>query len=162
MLRKLLFLFVVVPLVELMLLLFLADWTSAEFTVLLVIVTGVVGTFLARSQGWKTFRRIQLELSNGTLPADALLDAAMIFCAGTLLLTPGVLTDILGMTLLIPVFRRWYRGPLLRWIRRHFKVQTFHSTARDDRTRIIDSYVVDSPPVTQSPPEDTGDSSNRD
>ncbi|MFO7903351.1 MAG: FxsA family protein [Pirellulaceae bacterium] len=162
MLQKLLFLFVVVPLVELMLLLLLADWTSAQFTFLLVIVTGVVGTLLARSQGWKTFRRIQLELNNGKLPTDALLDAAMIFCAGTLLLTPGVLTDILGMTLLIPICRRWYRRRLLTWIRRHFKIQTFHSAAADDRSRIIDSYVVDSPPVNDSPRGDTGDSSNGD
>lgn len=162
MFQRLLFLFVVVPLVELMLLLLLARWISDTLTVLLVILTGLAGTMLARSQGWKTFRRIQLELNNGTLPAAALLDAAMIFSAGTLLLTPGILTDLLGMTLLMPFCRQWYRGWVLRWIRRHFQVQSFPTTPEtNDRSQIIDSCVVDRPPVTQPPPDDSERPSKR-
>lgn len=160
MLLKLLLLFVLVPLIELTLLLQLASFTSWEVALLVVIVTGIVGTLLARSQGWKTFRRIQIELNQGNLPAAALLDAAMIFCAGALLLTPGMLTDAFGMSLLIPLCRRWYRRRLMAWIRRHFRVRTFRGTAADEwgtvdeQSRVVDSYVVDPPPVTQEPPDD--------
>lgn len=140
MLLRLLALFVVVPLVELTLLLQLAHWTDPWTTLALVIVTGVVGTVLARSQGWKTMRRIRSELAAGTMPAEALMDAAMIFCAGALLLTPGILTDAFGLSLLTPFCRRWYRRRLLSWFRRHFQL---HSTAPPGHTRIIDSYVID-------------------
>ena len=120
MLLKLLALFVLVPLIELALLLLLAAKTSVLLTLVVVVATGIAGTILARSQGWKTFRRIQTDMSQGKLPTDALLDAAMIFCAGALLLTPGLLTDVLGLSLLIPFCRHWYRQRLLRWIRRNF------------------------------------------
>ncbi len=149
MLWKLLALFVLVPLVELVLLLILAAHTGLGTTLLIVVGTGVAGTLLARSQGWKTMRNIQLAVSQGKNPTDSLLDAAMIFCAGALLLTPGLLTDALGLSLLVSPVRRQYRKLLRRWISRHFQIGSFDSTVTDDRSEIIDSYVVDSPP----PPE---------
>ena len=79
MLFYLLLLFIVVPFVELALLLKLAEITSWLHTLLLVIVTGVLGTWLARSQGVRTYRKIQQSLSAGQMPTDSLLDAAMIF-----------------------------------------------------------------------------------
>ena len=145
MLLKLLVLFVVVPLIELWLLLLLADYTEWYIALLVVIATGVVGTLLARSQGWRTFRRIQTEMSEGQLPTEALMDAAMIFCAGALLLTPGMLTDAFGMSLLLPFCRRWYRRRLMVWIRRHFKVEAITPAEPVGRSKIVDSYVVDPP-----------------
>jgi len=139
-LLKLLVLFVVIPFVELTLLLQLAHWTDPWTTLGLVIITGVVGTLLARSQGWKTMQRIRSELARGAMPAEALMDAAMIFCAGALLLTPGILTDAFGLSLLTPFFRRLYRRRLLNWFRRHFQIQ---STDSPNRSRVIDSYVID-------------------
>ena len=144
MLWKLLALFVLVPMAELTLLLLLARQTSPWTALLVVLGTGVAGTLLARSQGWKTLRNIQLESSQGKIPTDSLLDAAMIFCAGALLLTPGLLTDAVGLSLLIPFFRRRYRQLLRRWIGRHFRVGSFGSTGSAERTKIIDSYIVDS------------------
>ncbi len=153
MLFKLLVLFIVVPLVELTLLLMLAQRTNALFALLVVIVTGVAGSLLARSQGWKTLRRIQVEMNAGKLPTDALADAAIIFCAGVLLLTPGMLTDAFGLSLLIPFSRRWYRNRLLTWIRRNFKVAAFESTVAGNHSQIIDSYVVDPPSIVDQPPK---------
>ena len=118
MLARLLFLFIVVPLVELTLLLTIAKYTSVTFTLGMVLVTGVVGSILARSQGWAAYRRIHQEVAGGTLPKESLLDALMILVAGMLLVTPGVITDLFGLSLLIPPCRRLYRQWAANWIRR--------------------------------------------
>ena len=82
MFKILLLLFIVVPLVELTLLLKLADSTTWEFTLGLVILPGIFGTILARSQGWRTWRQIQKQLSAGQLPGDSIVDALLILVAG--------------------------------------------------------------------------------
>ena len=145
MLGRLLLLFILVPLVELVLLLWLADLTGWQFTLLFVIVTGATGVWLVRRQGFRTWRRITEEFAASTLPAEALWDAAMILVAGALLLTPGVLTDLVGLSLLIPPCRRWYRRRLVRWFTAHTTVH-YRSAGTSAEPRntpeIIDSYVV--------------------
>ena len=144
MLLRLLLLFIVVPFVELALLLYIADMTSWQFTLGLVILTGVIGSLLARSQGWHVWQRIQSELDAGRLPAQSMLDAVMIFVAGALLLTPGVLTDLVGVSLLLPPCRAFYRRRLVKWFKRHFQVQTYgHWESPTGRSEVIDSYVIE-------------------
>ena len=146
MLGRLLLLFILVPLVELVLLLVIADHTNWQFTVSLVIITGIVGSVLARSQGFRTVRKIQDQLATGHLPTAALLDALMIFIAGAFLLTPGVLTDLFGMTLLIPICRKLYRRSLSRRFKTHFQFQQFapsQQASHQERSEVIDSYVVE-------------------
>jgi len=114
------------------------------------LVTAVVGAWLARQQGWRTWAHIRTELEAGRLPTTALLDAVMIFVAGALLLTPGMLTDLFGFSLLLPPCRRWYRKWLSRWLGQRFRIDTdfpfsASPSAEGDRDRIIDSYVVDRP-----------------
>jgi UPF0716 protein FxsA len=146
-LARLLLLFILVPLVELILLMYVADKTHWWFAASLVIVTGIVGTLLARSQGSKTYRRIHASMSQGQIPTDALIDAAMIFVAGALLLTPGMLTDVLGLSLLVPTCRHWYRRRLVRWFRARFTFQAESSEGPlPANSEVIDSYVV--PPKT--------------
>jgi UPF0716 protein FxsA len=142
---RLLVLFTVIPLVELALLLYLADLTDWRWTLGLVIVTGLIGTWLARSEGFRTYRRIQQELQAGRLPGASMVDAVMIFVAGALLVTPGILTDLFGMTLLIPVFRAYYRRRLISWFQTHFTVQSYSAGGADalgSRPEVIDSHVV--------------------
>ena len=105
MLARLLLLFILLPMVELALLLLIAEHTSALFTLGLIIVTGVLGAWLARREGTQCLSRIQKELSRGQLPGDSLVDALMILVAGALLLTPGVLTDLFGFFLLASPIR---------------------------------------------------------
>jgi UPF0716 protein FxsA len=143
---KLFLLFVTVPLVELWLLLYLSEYTGWKFTLGLVIVTGLAGSFLARLQGWRTIRRIQDELGQGKLPTDSLLDGVMILVAGALLLTPGILTDALGLSLLIPPCRRVYRALLVRWFKSRFHVESTTSDflgGTQQHSEVIDSYVID-------------------
>ncbi len=140
----LLLLFIVVPFVELALLLKLADLTSWIHALMLVIVTGVLGTWLARSQGVRCYRRIQQSLSAGQMPTDSLLDAAMIFVAGALLLTPGMLTDLLGFSLLVPFTRQLYRSWLVNRFKARFTMQaTFGNSQPRQESEIIDSYVIE-------------------
>jgi len=144
-LARLLLLFILVPLAELILLLYLAEATHWWVAVLLVLATGLVGTLLARSQGLKTYRRIHAAMSQGKVPTDALIDAAMIFVAGALLLTPGILTDAVGLSLLVPPCRRWYRRRLVQWFRSRFtfEVESSEGSARGaSGAEVIDSYVV--------------------
>jgi UPF0716 protein FxsA len=152
----LLLLFVALPLTELFLLLQLAEWTSGGFTFLLVMATGVVGAALARHQGWGVITRIRREMNYGQLPTSSLVDAVMIFVAGALLVTPGILTDLFGFSLLFPPCRRLYRHALLQWSRRHIHWESFPDTAdfpgaeQRERDRVVDSRVV-SRTVTDPP-----------
>lgn len=152
MLLRLLLLFTLIPLVELVLLLILADITSWQFTVALVLLTGLVGAALARHEGLRCLRSIRQRLADGDLPGDALLDGLLILLAGALLITPGVLTDLFGFALLLPAFRRVVKRTLAKRFRAHVHVYdptggcpppTDQPTVRD---RIIDTQVVDDLP----------------
>ena len=123
MLLRLLLLFTLVPLVELALLLLIGDQMGLPFTLGLVIVTGVVGAWLARQQGLRCWREVQRQMSQGQLPAEPLLDGLMILVAGALLLTPGVLTDALGFALLLPPIRKRVRRYLAKWFKARITVQ---------------------------------------
>ncbi|MEL6543974.1 MAG: FxsA family protein [Myxococcota bacterium] len=103
-------LFIVVPAVELALLAEVGVRIGWLPTLGIVIATGFIGAALARSQGFAVLRRIREESAQGRAPTDALTDGAMVLVAGTLLITPGVLTDMVGFALLIPPLRAVLKG----------------------------------------------------
>ena len=154
MLLRLLLLFTLIPLVELVLLIWLAAETGLGFgwTLCFVLLTGVVGAALARHEGLRCLGRVQQKLAAGELPGDALLDGLLILLAGALLITPGVLTDLFGFALLLPAFRRLIK----RWLIRRFKSRIQVSFPADGwpqpddqptgRDRIIETRVIDQPP----------------
>ncbi len=147
MLFRLLLIFCLVPLVELTLLLWLADVMGWKTTLGVVLLTGIAGSWLARRQGLSCYRRIHQELQAGRMPGDALLDALLVFFAGTLLITPGVLTDLIGFALLLPPSRGWARGVIVRWAKNRFHIdgQFDGTTGAGPFTRdeIIDVRVID-------------------
>ena len=106
---RLLLLFTLVPLVELFLLIEIGRVLGAPATIALVLVTGALGAWLARTQGLKTLARVRREWLEGQIPAEALLDGVFILLAGAVLLTPGILTDLAGFFLLVPAGRRMVR-----------------------------------------------------
>ncbi len=116
MLFGLFFLFTLVPLVELYLLIRLGTYIGAVDTVAIVIGTGIVGGLLARNQGLAVLDRIRTELNQGRLPAESLFDGLLILIAGAMLITPGLLTDGLGLLLLIPWSRRAFKSSLKKKI----------------------------------------------
>lgn len=152
MLFRLLLLLTIIPTVELMLLLWIAQHTSIGFTFALVVVTGVIGAYLARWQGVAAIRRIEEELDHRRMPADAIFDGALILVAGVLLITPGVMTDASGLLLLFPPTRRLVKAWLRHYWKGHF---TVHRYRRDgyipedrpsDHDQIIEGKVVEASP----------------
>nr|MBD3245607.1 membrane protein FxsA [Candidatus Omnitrophota bacterium] len=113
----LLLLFTLVPLIELALLIQIGQYIGTLNTVLLVIVTGVCGAYLARAQGFILIRDIRRELDQGIMPAERMLEGVIVLASGVVLLTPGILTDILGFLGLIPVTRQ----VLKRWLKYRFR-----------------------------------------
>jgi len=111
---RLLLLFIVVPLVELILLIQLGGLIGLWPTIGLVVVTGAAGASLARWQGLSVLRQIQLEMTAGKLPAGSLVDGVIILIAAALLVTPGLLTDIIGFLCLVPGFRQVMKRMLKR------------------------------------------------
>lgn len=150
MLLYLFLLFTVVPIVELSILIWIGSETEWWLPVLIVIATGVAGAWLARWQGWRVMRRIQEELHGGRMPAGALLDAVLILIAGLFLISPGVLSDIAGVLLLVPPTRGVVKHLVARWIKRNFEVRTatsaaefWHGANAAPRDEIIDVKVID-------------------
>ena len=102
--RKLLWLlplFVVVPLIEFSLLWLLGGWLGFWPTVGVIVVTGVVGTLFAKKEGLRVWRQWKRALGELRLPEEGVLSGLLLLAGGVLLITPGVLTDILGLSLLI-------------------------------------------------------------
>jgi UPF0716 protein FxsA len=116
MLAKLFLLFTLVPILELFVLIPLGSSIGVGPTLAIIIATGVLGAWLGRRQGLEAYRRIQTDLAGGQMPADAIMDGLLVLVACTLLVTPGVLTDTVGLALLIPPARK----PLKKWMRRRF------------------------------------------
>ena len=98
-------LFLVVPFVEIYLLVEIGARIGAPWTILLVVLTAIVGAWLVRVQGLATWRRFQASLSRNELPATALVEGLCLLIAGALLLTPGFFTDAVGFACLIPPLR---------------------------------------------------------
>lgn len=119
-LAQLFLLFTLVPLAELWLLLVLGRQVGLVPTLTLVVFTGALGAWLARSQGLRAFEAVQAELDSGRMPTTSLLDGLMILIAGAVLLTPGLLTDVFGFLLLAPLTRTWIRHRLAAALKRRF------------------------------------------
>ena len=106
MLLRLFLLFTLVPVVELALLIRIGGLLGTAPTLLLVIGTGFAGAWLARREGLRGWRAVRDEMAGGQLPGESLIHALLILVAGVVLITPGVLTDIAGILLLVPPVRR--------------------------------------------------------
>ncbi len=114
MLLKLFLCFTLIPVIELYLLINLGTIIGGFNTVLLVILTGFAGAWLARMEGINTMFKVQQSLNQGIMPAEELIDALIILIAGLVLITPGLLTDVFGLLLLWPYSRNWFKRLLRR------------------------------------------------
>jgi UPF0716 protein FxsA len=120
---------------------------------LLVIATGIIGAALARWQGWQALERIRADARAGRVPAGAIIDGVLILIAGILLVTPGILTDLVGFALLIPPLRALMKRGVAAWIRRNVAVRVSRAEAgywheaegAQDlrRDEIVDAKVLD-------------------
>ena len=106
----LILLFIVVPIAELYVIIWVVGPVlGAPLTILLLIADSVLGSVLMRSQGRAVWRRFNLALSEGRMPHREVLDGVLVIFGGALLITPGFITDVLGFFLLIPPTRALFR-----------------------------------------------------
>jgi UPF0716 protein FxsA len=126
MLYKLVLLFVVTPLVELAILVYLGTLLGILYTMLIVVATGLTGAFLAKKQGLATFSRIRSSIERGVIPGEELLHGALILIGGLLLLTPGLVTDLAGFAMLIPKTRKVVANWVRRLIQRKIQQSEVH------------------------------------
>jgi len=146
---RLLLLLLLLPFMELWLLLRFTDRFGLAGTLLLVVGSAMLGTTLARRQGLRVMQDMHRQTQQGQMPAAAMMDGMMISLAGLLLILPGLITDILGLALLIPLVRLGIRLRLADYLRRHAVVQ-------------VRTFGADSPQATESSVEITGEIVNRD
>lgn len=105
-----------VPLVDATLLVFVAGEIGGVTTVLLVVLTGLLGMLLVRAEGRHTLRKLRRAVGRGEPPTDQLLDGAFLIAAGAFLLTPGLVTDVLGFLFALPPTRYPVREALKRYV----------------------------------------------
>ena len=120
----LILLFVLLPWLELMVLLGINDMLGLAKTLGIVVLTGIAGAALARSQGLSVMSRARRELQQGRIPTTEVMDGFLVFAAGLLLITPGLISDAAGFALLIPPARAALRQALIRWAKRHFELNS--------------------------------------
>ena len=100
-------LFFAIPLIEIYFLIQVGEVIGALPTILLVVLTAVIGAFLLKQQGVSTLARFQSSMAQGQMPATALLEGVMLVIGGALLMTPGFFTDAIGFACLLPFSRQW-------------------------------------------------------
>lgn len=105
-------LFIGLPLVELYLLLQVGEFIGGWNTVALVFVTGIIGVTLAKAEGLRLLGEIREQLEQGQLPEESLLSGLLLVIGGAFLLTPGILTDLFGLSMLVAPLRRAFAGRL--------------------------------------------------
>ena len=101
-------LFIAVPIIEIALFIQIGGFLGFWVTMLIVILTAIIGTRLVKSQGLNAIKDVQNSFINGGNTANSLINGALILVAGVLLLTPGFFTDFIGLTFLIPSTRSWW------------------------------------------------------
>ena len=106
--------FLVVPLAELYVIIQVGQAFGALNTIALLIVVGAAGAWLAKREGVSVWRRFQRQVQSGAVPGKEIADGVMILFAAALLMTPGFLTDLLGIALLMPPVRAVVRGILMK------------------------------------------------
>ena len=116
---RLLWLFTIVPVVELFILIKVGKHLGTMNTIVIIIVTGVLGAYLAKSQGLITLSKIRQQLAGGQMPGKELGHGILILIGGVMLITPGFITDIVGLSLVLPLTRFFW----MKLVTRYFKIK---------------------------------------
>lgn len=132
----LLFAFIAVPLIEIALFIQVGGAIGLGWTLLIVVITAVIGTYLVRQQGLQALGQVKSSFNEMRDPSEALAHGAMILFSGALLLTPGFFTDAVGFALLVPGVRL----AVFNWARTKVKVSHFSSHPRQ---RPAESDIID-------------------
>jgi UPF0716 protein FxsA len=143
MLLPLVLLFIVVPIIELAVIIQVGQVIGVWWTIALLVADSILGSVLMRSQGRAAWRRFNETTSAGRVPAREVLDGALVIFGGALLLTPGFITDILGLFLLIPPTRAVVRAVLARRLAHRLVVSVSGPRVRRRRDDDVEGAAVD-------------------
>jgi UPF0716 protein FxsA len=136
-------LFILVPTLELVLLIKLGSFIGALPTVAIVFITAILGASLLRREGFSTLMKAQNRMESGQMPAQELVEGALLVMSGAFLLTPGFITDSVGFACLIPSLRRRMASALLKRMTLQMGSVTMYSST---------SSTSSVPGQTQEPP----------
>ncbi len=146
--------FIAVPMIEIALFIQVGGLIGVWWTLLIVLVTAITGSYLVRNQGLREIANLQRSFSELDDPTEPLANGAMILFAGALLLTPGFFTDVVGLALLVPAVRR----AAFVWAKSKVKVQSFTMGAENRAPdqpprgdRVIDGDFEDVTPQKKRP-----------
>lgn len=145
--------FIAVPMIEIALFIQVGGFIGIWWTLLIVLLTAIAGSYLVRNQGLREIGNLQRSFSELQDPTEPLAHGAMILFAGALLLTPGFFTDVVGLSLLVPSVRR----AAFVWAKSKVKVQRFemgeNPAQRPQQTgdRVIDGDFEDVTPRKNGP-----------
>ncbi len=120
----LLVVFIVLPLVEISVIVRVADAIGGWNTIGLLVAVSITGAYLVRHEGWVVFRRVTEQLDRGNLPAREMLDGALVLAGGVLMVTPGFVTDAMGLLLVFPPTRALARSVLITRLRNRIGIIT--------------------------------------
>ena len=162
-------LFIIIPIAELYVIIKVAQNTGVFNSILLLIMVSFIGAWLVRAQGIGIIRKIKIQLTMGQIPNKELVDGALVLFAGALMLTPGFLTDALGLLLLFPLTRHIFRGLIISRFKQRasiFDKSNYNESKknnsrnsfffyRNDQGRIIDLHAEDN--GEEYPPESQDD-----
>ncbi len=119
--KVILYLFVFVPLLEILAVLFSGRWIGVWPTIGMIVATGILGAMLAKKEGLKALRNFQDRMRNLDAPGIALIDGLLIGIAGILLILPGFVTDLIGFLLLISSVRKSLYPFILKKIEKKYR-----------------------------------------
>jgi UPF0716 protein FxsA len=123
---RLILIFIIVPLMEILLLIEIGSRIGTLNTIAIIILTGILGGFMMRQQGFTILANIRADLSEGRMPTGELVNGALVLAGGIFLLTPGFFTDAVGFLLLIPATRGFIRKKIQLLIRRKIDSGNIH------------------------------------
>jgi len=143
MLLPLVLLFIVVPIAELFVIIQVGQAIGVWWTIGILIADSILGSVLMRSQGRIAWRRFNEAIQAGRVPAREVVDGALVIFGGALLLTPGFITDVLGLLLLLPPTRALVRGVLARRLAHRMVVSMTGPRVRPRRGDDVEGTAVD-------------------
>jgi UPF0716 protein FxsA len=155
-------LFIVVPLVELFLLIQVGQVIGPLWTIAALVVVSVLGAWLVRREGPRAWRRFRDALEQGRLPTDEVIEGALVLFGGVLLLTPGFLSDALGLVLMIPPTRALVAGQLKRRLGARMSLSIFGTGRRSRPARRDDVVDVEVINVERGKATSNGEINSRD
>jgi UPF0716 protein FxsA len=140
-------LFLVMPLAELFVIIQVGQLIGVWWTILLLIADSIIGAWIVRREGARAWTALQNALAAGKMPSTEIADGALILLGGAMMLTPGFVTDILGVVLMLPLTRPFFRRILATVVQKRLVTATMPSTfgprARPTNDDIVTGEVVD-------------------